>query len=281
MKRERQKTEDLLDQLSDLPASWQDEQAIRIIDRLHGIPEVSAAGGGHLVWALEADFDVGLTTIRLFLDLSKDQFELKLRNEIGGKGGIGVARYKRDKDAYLGALERLGAVGAIEKAIAQKVTWRDILIERLKSGRGSAIKGQARGRGLEDFVEGVVKEVFGEGNYDVRCRFIGASGLSDEKSDFAIPDAEDPSILIEVKAYGATGSKQTDILGDMKRMVAEKRHDTSLLLVTDGETWKSRESDLKKLVEMQNRGEIAKIYTTVMRGELVADLLEMKASAQL
>ena len=71
-----------------------------------------------------------------------------------------------------------------------------------------------------------------EGKYDTRCRFIGATGLSTEKADFAIPNREDPRILIEVKGYGATGSKQTDILGDIERIANQKRSDTHLLLST-------------------------------------------------
>lgn len=122
-------------------------------------------------------------------------------------------------------------------------------------------------RALEDFVETLVREVFGEG-YDARCRFVGAKGTSTEKADFAIPSRSDPQILIEVKAYGATGSKQTDVLGDIARIVEQKRHDTDLLFVTDGVTWKERDSDLRKLVEMQNEGRIARIYTRRMRDTL-------------
>ena len=105
---------------------------------------------------------------------------------------------------------------------------------------------------MEDFVEQIVRSVFSTTQVAVRCRFTGSKGQSTEKSDFAIPNAADPAILIQVKAYGATGSKQTDVLGDIARMVEEKRHDTVLLLVTDGITWKQRPSDLKKLINLQN-----------------------------
>ena len=89
------------------------------------------------------------------------------------------------------------------KAIVNKpTTWNDLLIERLHGGRGRAIKGQNRGRGLEDFTEEWVRAL-GEGAYDPRCRFVGKSGLTTEKADFAIPSKEDPRIIIEVKAYGS------------------------------------------------------------------------------
>jgi len=120
-----------------------------------------------------------------------------------------------------------------------------------------------------------VGDVFGEA-YDARCRFVGASGTRTEKPDFAIPSKGDARILIEVKAYGATGSKQTDILGDIRRIVDEKRNDTHLLLVTDGTTWKARVNDLRKLVEMQNTGRITRIYTQSMAEELRHDLRQFR-----
>jgi hypothetical protein len=53
-----------------------------------------------------------------------------------------------------------------------------------------------------------------------------------------------PRIIIEVKGYGATGSKMTDIIGDLDAIIDAKRHDSTLLFVTDGMTWKARQSDL-------------------------------------
>lgn len=51
-------------------------------------------------------------------------------------------------------------------AINQPLHWTDVLVERLKSGRGSAIKGQQRGRGMEDFVEARIKRIKGHTNSD-------------------------------------------------------------------------------------------------------------------
>lgn len=85
-----------------------------------------------------------------------------------------------------------------------------------------------------------------------------------------------PHVLIEVKAYGATGSKQTDVLGDIRRIIEQKRPDVWFLLVTDGVTWKSRASDFAKLVQHQNDGDIYRIYTKSMRQELRDDLAALK-----
>ena len=187
----------------------------------------------------------------------------------------GATRYGSDRDAFLASLEGMGALDALSSIANTRISWKDLLVERLKSGRGSAIKGQSRGRYLENFVEQNVVNIFK--TFDVRCRFTGANGTSTEKADFAIPSKDDPCILIEAKAYGATGSKQTDILGDMSRIGAEKRPDTSLLLVTDGVTWTARLNDLRKLVQMQNTGRITRIYTCSMKDDLAADLEQLRS----
>jgi hypothetical protein len=36
----------------------------------------------------------------------------------------------------------------------------------------------------------------------------------------------------------------TDIIGDLDAITDAKRHDSTLLFVTDGMTWKARQSDL-------------------------------------
>ena len=56
--------------------------------------------------------------------------------------------------------------------INRQPKWSDVLVERLRSGRGSAISGQRRGRELEDFAENIVRSVFGI-EFDARCQFQG------------------------------------------------------------------------------------------------------------
>lgn len=192
--------------------------------------------------------------------------------EEGARLGSGIKSYKANKEGYVAALSELGLVSKMTDAVNRPLHWYDVVTERLKGGRGSATKGQARGREMENFVEGIVRSVFASEQIAVRCRFTGASGLSTEKADFAIPSALDPTILIEVKAYGATGSKQTDVLGDIARIVEQKRHDTVFILVTDGVTWKQRSNDLRKLIALQNEGKILRIYTKSMAQDLRDDL---------
>lgn len=275
MERHRQTFEEVISQLSPIESKWEDDFARSVLEILERLPAKDRYTPEDVQELLEKNFDAGLTLVRLFLDLAKDELQVLLRDALPGRG-IGVKAFQADPSGYIQALVSLGTLEKINELVSEPVTWRDLLIERLKMGRGRAIKAQKRGRFLEDKIEEIVREVFGIGGYDVRCRFVSATGQKNEKTDFAIPSKEEPRILIEVKAYGATGSKQTDILGDMERIVGKKRHDTTLLFVTDGVTWKARPSDLRKLIEMQNQGQIARIYTTKMFADLRQDLLRLR-----
>lgn len=274
MRRERQRLEDLLASLSPLASNWRDAHSDAVIRAIELIPHKAQYDRADLEALLAADFGAAMTAIRLVLELSKDEFTVAMRAAL--PKGVGVKRFREDQGTFVDALCQLGVLEQLATLVNTPVTWRTILVERLKAGRGSAIKGQARGRGLEDFVELIVRGVFGEKNYDVRTRFLGARGTSTEKADFAIPSKSDARVLIETKAYGATGSKQTDVLGDVARIVEQKRHDTDFLLVTDGITWKDRVNDLRKLVEMQNHGLITRIYARAMAGQLEEDLKELR-----
>lgn len=207
MKRQRQTLEEIVGSLSAIRSSWRDAHTDAVLALLDSILLPEKYDESIIRQLLDANFEAGLTIIRLALDLSKDELSLALKGELG-TGSSGSFRYRKEPDALVSALLRLGTPGAIEELVNTPVSWRSVLAERLKSGRGSAIKGQARGRFLEDATQKILDRVFGERAYDVRCRFLGVAKTSTEKADFAVPSKNDPRILIEVKAYGATGSKQ-------------------------------------------------------------------------
>jgi hypothetical protein len=257
-------------------AEWLDETASKIIATLSEISRQKSFDRDSLRAMLDKDFDNALTIFRLFLDLSKDRLETVLPAALG-EGAAGVKRYKADPEKFLSALEGLGVPGAMDELANRKLHWTDLLVERLKGGRGRAIRGQRGGRSLEDFVEDVVRRVFSDGGFDSRCSFVGKDGISTAKADFAIPSKKDPRIVIESKGYAATGSKQTDVIGDLQKIISAKRNDSTLLLVTDGLTWRRRMNDLRKIVKMQNRGELVRIYTRAMVEQMETDLRTLKS----
>lgn len=280
MKRIRQTFEEIESSLSRVESTWMDAHAAEVIAMLKALPVKKEYTAKDIYAILDRDFKVGFTVIRLFIDQSKDEFIPNLKEALGkevAQYGSGVKCYKAVPEKYVAALIKMGLSEKMHDSMNRKLEWYDVLSERLKGGRGSATKGQARGRDMENFVEQILLEIFTEKQIAVRCRFTGSTGISDEKADFAIPTPSDPAILIEVKAYGATGSKQTDVLRDIARIVEQKRHDTHFILVTDGITWKQRANDLRKLVALQNEGKILKIYTRTMALQLKEDLKTLKA----
>ena len=174
MKRYRQTVDELLNALSAIQASWRDAHSEAVIRLIESIPDRRTYSPGDIGAILDRDFAAGLTAIRLILDRSKDEFAAELQARLG-PGGAGVTRYRQDVVRFVSELVALGTLDSLGQVASAPVTWRSVLVERLKAGRGSAIKGQARGRFLEDFTEEIVRDVFGEA-YVARCRFVGAGG---------------------------------------------------------------------------------------------------------
>ena len=273
-----QTLDDIVASLKPLSVEWKDETAHRVIDRLKNLSVKNSYTNEDVKALLDENFDDGLLICRLFMGMSKDQFVSVLRG-IRGEEGIGVKSYRAKPEAFIEDLLSTGLLEAMAEEANRKPHWSSVLIERLRSGRGSAIAGQKRGRSVEDFAETIVGKVFGK-SFQMRCTFNGPRGQV-AKCDFAIPSKSAPRILIEAKGYGATGSKMTDILGDIRTIIAAKRSDTSFLFFTDGLTWKQRKSDLRKIVEFQNNGDITRIYTYAMEDQFEADLRQLKAEYKL
>jgi hypothetical protein len=274
---ERQNLELVEASLSEMTAEWQDATSLRVIEKIRAIPAKLLYQEADLARLFDVDFTDAITISRLFLGLSRDAFEMRLIEQL--PGGSGANRYRSEPEAFISALVGLGVLDAMTEVVNAPTTWSDILVERLRSGRGRAISGMARGRSLEDFVEEIVKDVFG--HYDVRCSFRGKDQIEVAKADFAIPAKSDPRIVIEAKGYAATGSKQTDVLGDLKQIIRAKRGDTVLLFVTDGLTWRRRKNDLRKIVALQNEGDVSKIYTRAMANDLTKDLIRLRGEFDL
>jgi len=275
MERHKQDKKELARQLGEVKTDWRDAFTITFLDFLADFPENDELDKEFIKAMLRTDFKHGMLFFRLILGQSKDEFAITLKSLFYDfPKGAGSNSFKHNPDRYVDTIMELGIVTSFQKTMTKNYSWKDILMERLKGGRGSAIKGQTRGRNLEDFVEGYVKDIYE--NYDAKVSFVGRDETRKAKADFCIPSKNQPRIIIEVKAYGATGSKQSDVIGDIEKIIKEKRSDTYFLLITDGITWLSRMSDFDKLIRFQNEGHIYRIYTQKMETDLAADLLQLK-----
>lgn len=95
------------------------------------------------------------------------------------------------------------------------------------------------------------------------------------KSDFAIPSKVHPKIVIEAKGFEATGSKLTDFLGDVMKIIEAKESRTYFFVVTDGRGWRNRPSDLNHLIKRQHDKDIDMIYTTSRLAQLARDVSQI------
>lgn len=278
MKRQRQTFQELIDSLQVLSVDWMaSPKASKVINLMKSVPTNRPITADDVIELLRHDFEVGSTIIRLVFEMSQDEYDQAVPLLFDGTGAGKVTQFKADPSAYVATLdEGLHVIERLNQEVHRPHQWHDRLLGLFQGGWGSAIKGQLRGKGLEDFVEQIARMIFRPDQVHMRCSFLGADGQTIAKADVAIPSAIDPLIVIEVKAYGATGSKQSDVLGDAQSIIAAKRHDTVFLLVTDGITWKKRASDLNKLIALQNSGKIHRIYTKSMAADLLSDLETLK-----
>jgi hypothetical protein len=258
--------EELIEQIERIPAEWLDDVAEKVTDTISVVVEeiehTSELRQSTIVTLLQRD-EYTLDVFRLFLDLSQDT----LANEINARGIGGRFSSIRSKahehaPVIAATLVDLGLLDTIEAHRIREWTLQDILLERYKQMRGRAIRGQQRGAALEESVQSVLDQLQAEYSltYDSHGNFINRSG-QEAKADFMVPSREQPSIVIEVKAYEATGSKLTDVLGDILKILQVKDPNTHFIFVTDGIGWFRRLSDLRKIVEYHHKGDIDMIYT--------------------
>jgi len=150
-------------------------------------------------------------------------------------------------------------------------TWTlaDVLEDRYRQGRGRAVSGIRRGSLLEKEVSTLLLRAL-DGRtapFDSGVTYTGFKGL-EAKCDFAIPGKDRPKIVIECKGFEATGSKLTDVLGDVRKIIEAKAPHTYFFVVTDGRGWRRRTGDLEKLVAFQREGSIDMIFTRARLSEL-------------
>ncbi|MDK2782136.1 MAG: hypothetical protein PWR13_1164 [Archaeoglobi archaeon] len=150
--------------------------------------------------------------------------------------------------------------------------YHEVLIERYKFMRGRAVKGQKRGRSLEDDVQELLDYLALP--YVRGGNFTTSKGSA--KADFSVPSNNNPAVIIEVKGYEATGSKLTDVLGDILKILQAKEKWQKFYFVTDGIGWFRRISDLEHIVELCNQGKIDMIFTRRTLNKLGEELKSLR-----
>jgi len=272
MKFEKVSLQQLLAEITEIPAGWLDERGQAVLISIKEcVGELQAMGGpvGQPELARELAKDRNfLDVCRLFLGMSQDLLTNSISDKLAKLGlsratWTQIERLQRTNPELLAeALVDLKLGEVITEHLAKNWTAEDILIERYRLGRGRAVAGQNRGRSVEDEIENGLK-VLRDGHPAPYSRGVTYTGFKGKtaKCDFAIPNGSEPKIVIEAKGFEATGSKQTDVLGDILKIIEAKAPHTYFFLVTDGRGWHNRTSDLEKIVRHHADGEIDMIFT--------------------
>ncbi len=264
----------LLSELAELPADWMDDVAVKLIGELKlVVDKLRTLARPVTRWDIESALsnnDTFLDITRLFLGKGQEPFSHMLCVALNERS-MSWAKLRRlaksEPERVAGGLEMMGIIDVINDHLNRRWEVEDILIDRYKMSRGRAIAGQHRGRALENEVEAVLK---GEGvAFQRGVTFIGKKNET-AKCDFAIPSKEHPMIVIESKGFEATGSKLTDFLGDVLKIVQAKDYHMYFFLVTDGRGWHNRTSDLRKVVEFHQNGDVDMVFTRTRLSDLAA-----------
>jgi hypothetical protein len=279
MKFPRVEVEQLLAEFTNLQSDWMDEEARAVASRIPFVVQQVRALGADITQkplaALLGAEPLALDVFRLLAGEGQETMAHRICDVLdGNRRGWTALRSlaRRNPDTVATALLALGIKDIVLDQVLRKWTIEDVLLDRYKLGRGRAIAGQSRGRALENDVEQVLKSV--DVPFDMRVTFTGASGVT-AKCDFAIPNRDNPLIVIEAKGYEATGSKLTDFLGDVLKIKQAKGYHTYVLVMTDGRGWFNRQSDLKRLVDLHHDGTIEMIYTRARLQQLAADIAQI------
>jgi hypothetical protein len=272
MRFEKISLEQLLAEITEIPAGWLDERGQAVLLSIKEcLAELQAMSGpiGRQEIAQELAKDRNFLDIcRLFLGMSQDLLTNAISEGLAKAGRpratwTQIERLQRTNPSLLAeALTELGVGKVITDHLARRWTVEDILTERYRLGRGRAVAGQNRGRSVEDEIENGLKVLLDGAPvlYAKRVNYVGFKERT-AKCDFAIPSADHPKVVIEAKGFEATGSKQTDVLGDVLKIIEAKAPHTYFFMVTDGRGWHNRTSDLEKLVKFHLDGEIDMIFT--------------------
>lgn len=275
--------EELLGQLKRIPAKWLDDDGRKVLESITNV--VDRIGDltldPDLIKTILVEDPYALDVFRLILDMSQDIFanEMSARGIKGDFTSIRI-KCKKEPEKIAEALIGLGLADAIDTHRSHRWTLQDVLWDRYGHMRGRAMTAQKRGATLEDSVESILKELKDEIgiSFDRGGNFVSKSGKQ-AKADFTVPSRNIPHIIIEAKGYEATGSKLTDVLGDILKVLNVKDKEAHYFFVTDGIGWYRRLSDLKKIVEHHQQGNIEMIYTMSTLPELKEAIRKIASSS--
>lgn len=203
----------------------------------------------------------------LSVGLSQEKLKNSLKDRLGTTAWITLAR-ERSEELIRVLDEDFDLVRLISEQRSRVFDFGDVLVARAGT-RVTAIRAGASGRGVEDEIEAIARELGLE--YATRTRFTGRRHQT-TPCDLAIPAADIPAIAVAAKGFDSTGSKLTDAVREIQEMAEVRLPEQFIMVVVDGIGWKSRASDLRKIYSLWERRAIDGMYTLASLADFRRDL---------
>jgi hypothetical protein len=232
-------------------------------ESLKGLDEISIASLS--AWARSRPTQVPV--LGLSVGLSQEKLKNSLKDRLGTTAWITLAR-ERSEELVRVLDEDFDLVRMISKQRSRAFDFGDVLVARAGT-RVTATRAGASGRGVEDEIEAIARELGLE--YATRTRFTGRRHQT-APCDLAIPAADIPAIIVAAKGFDSTGSKLTDAVREIQEMAEVRLPEQFIMVVVDGIGWKSRVSDLRKIYSLRERRAIDGMYTLASLSDFRRDL---------
>jgi hypothetical protein len=232
-------------------------------DALSSLPEVNRDS----LAAFIHEHPAWVPILGLCCRLSQERLKSALQHGLKTSGWVTLARNNPESVIQL-LDEQFDLVAEVIGQRERRWTFADVLVER-QSSRTNAAGTVSVGRVLENLVEELVKSLGLP--YEMRVEFVGRGGRT-APADVAIPAGGTRSeIVIGIKSFGSTGSKQTDAAREFEEM-AEVRDRQFAFGFCDGIGWLRRQSDLRRILALWEQRRLSGVYNLSMMAEFKAAL---------
>jgi len=265
---------DLLASLSDLGRVVRDSAELH--DRVHAIVEEMTTQGDpsrESLAAFVAKHPDSVPVLATVAGLTREMLKNQLRHRMGSSSWTKLAR--TDPNALVATLDEFGLVARLSEQMRRSWTFADVLVERYLWSQRGASGAIGRGRGVEDRIESVVRQLGVP--FQLRTRFTGRGGAT-APCDLAVPAGGDRAqIVVAVKGFNSTGSKLSDAVREIEAMAEARLPTQYVFAVIDGIGWKNRQADLRRIYELWDRRSIDGLFTLAHLDRFEVDLRDAVA----
>lgn len=230
------------------------------------LPRITRSSLAHLI----EEHPDWVPYLALCCRLSQEKLKSALRHGLKTSGWITLARTKPASIIEL-LDDRFGLIEEVRGQRRRRWTFADVLVER-QSARVNAAGTIGIGRQLEDEVEQIVASLGIP--YLMRTKFVGAHRRT-APCDVAIPGGGDAAeIVIAVKSFGSTGSKQSDAAREFEELVAVRAPHQFAYAFCDGIGWLGRQADLRRILALSESRQLDGVFNLSMAAQFRITLEE-------